>query len=45
MTPFSGILAILVGLEGVNHKNFLNLLQQEENIYFVPGIYIIIFFP
>lgn len=37
MAPFSGILALLVGLEGVENKNFLQLMKNGENIYFVPG--------
>lgn len=39
MVPFSGILAIWVGLEGVENKTFLKLMKNSENITFVPGYF------
>jgi len=35
--PISGIIARWMGVQGVNQKNFKDLLKKEKNIIFVPG--------
>lgn len=35
--PFSGLFARMVGIEGVDQKNFRENMKNRKNIFFIPG--------